>query len=108
MKAEGLRGHLDGLVLAVLEQAPLHGYGIIQALAMRSGGTLDVPAGTVYPALYRLESADLVASSWDTTSGRRRRVYDLTRSGLSALRRERDDWRELSTAIGAILGGGQA
>lgn len=104
MRTDGLRGHLDGLVLAVLEHGPLHGYGVIQALATRSDGTLDVPAGTVYPALYRLQHAGLVASSWDATSGRRRRLYRLTRAGRRTLARERSDWRELATAVDAILG----
>ena len=50
MKADALRGHLDAMILAVLEKEPLHGYAIIEALSLRSGGELDLPTGTVYPA----------------------------------------------------------
>jgi hypothetical protein len=57
MKPDAVRGHLDGLILAVLEDGPRHGYAIIEALQARSGGRLDLPTGTVYPALRRLERA---------------------------------------------------
>lgn len=55
MKADALRGHLDPMILAVVEQEPLHGYAIMEALLERSGGELDLPTGTLYPALRRLE-----------------------------------------------------
>jgi PadR family transcriptional regulator PadR len=105
MKADALRGHLDALVLAVLERGPLHGYGVIEALQVRSGGALAVPTGTVYPALNRLERAGLIASTWTTAGGRRRRTYTLTRPGRHALERERTDWHDLVTVIGTILAG---
>ncbi|MBA3417844.1 MAG: helix-turn-helix transcriptional regulator, partial [Geodermatophilaceae bacterium] len=60
MRAETLKGHLDGLLLAALEAGPLHGYGVIEALRTGSDGTFDLPTGTVYPALHRLERAGLV------------------------------------------------
>ena len=59
MKAQALHGHLDALLLAVLEEGALHGYAIIEALRARSGGSLDLPTGTIYPALRRLERAGL-------------------------------------------------
>lgn len=105
MKADAIRGHLDGLVLAVLEREPLHGYGIVQALALRSGGVLDVPTGTVYPALQRLERAKLITASEDTVGRRRRRVYRLTAAGQRALGRERASWREFSSVITAMIAG---
>jgi PadR family transcriptional regulator PadR len=105
MKADALRGHLDALVLAVLEREPLHGYGIIEALQVRSGGALDVPTGTVYPALHRLERGGLISSGWTTTAGRRRRVYALTRTGRQSLERERNNWRDMVAVIGTILVG---
>ena len=67
-----LKGHLDGLLLATLEAGPLHGYGVMEALRTGSGGRVDLPTGTVYPALHRLERAGLVRSCWSTEGGRRR------------------------------------
>ena len=55
MSSEQLKGHLDPLVMAVLEGGPAHGYAIIEALRARSGGVFDLPEGTIYPALHRLE-----------------------------------------------------
>jgi PadR family transcriptional regulator PadR len=104
MKADTLRGHLDALLLAVLDGRKLHGYAIIEALQLRSGGALDLPTGTVYPALRRLERAGWLASEWDTVSGRKRRTYRLTRSGEQALAAERAGWREFTTVIGGVLG----
>ena len=78
MRAETLKGHLDGILLAVLEPEPRHGYAIMEALRTRSGGQVDLPTGTVYPALHRLERAGLVEATWSAAGGRRRRVYQLT------------------------------
>src|ERR671932_778281 len=85
MKADALRGHLDALLLALLDGEPQHGYAIIEALQARSGGTLSLPTGTVYPALRRLERAGLVASEWTKVGGRERRTYRLTGAGRRAL-----------------------
>jgi DNA-binding PadR family transcriptional regulator len=103
MKADTLRGHLDALLLAVLDGRKLHGYAIIEALQLRSDGALDLPTGTVYPALRRLERAGWLASEWDVVSGRKRRTYRLTRSGEQALAAERKDWREFTAVIGGVL-----
>ena len=73
MNRERLKGNLDLLLLSVLAAGPAHGYAIISALRDRSGGTFDLPEGTVYPALHRLEDAGLLASSWADAEGRRRR-----------------------------------
>jgi DNA-binding PadR family transcriptional regulator len=105
VRAELLKGHLDALLLAVLEDGPQHGYAIIEALRATSGGTLDLPTGTVYPALHRLERAGLIASNWQTVAGRRRRSYHLTAAGTRALGEHRAVWDEFSTAITALLGG---
>src|SRR6266704_7158998 len=64
MRAETLKGHLDGLLLASLEHGPRHGYAIMQALRAGSGGQFDLPTGTIYPALRRLERAGLVQGAW--------------------------------------------
>ncbi|MFC3452062.1 helix-turn-helix transcriptional regulator [Amycolatopsis speibonae] len=108
MKADSLRGHLDALLLAVLDGRKLHGYAIIEALQLRSDGALDLPTGTVYPALRRLERAGFLASEWDVVSGRKRRTYKLTRSGQKALSAERAEWQEFTTVIGGVLGGSTA
>ena len=64
MNRERLKGHLDLLLLAVLAGGRAHGYTVISALRQRSEGTFDLPEGTVYPALHRLEDAGLLSSSW--------------------------------------------
>ncbi|MEU6882399.1 helix-turn-helix transcriptional regulator [Streptomyces sp. NPDC046712] len=103
MRADAVRGHLDGLLLAVLEQGPLHGYAIITAVQQRSGGVLDLRTGTIYPALNRLERIGLLSSSWESVGERRRRCYELTDAGRSSLASERTAWREFTTAIGSVL-----
>ncbi|MCT4352010.1 helix-turn-helix transcriptional regulator [Streptomyces sp. Je 1-79] len=103
MRADAVRGHLDGLLLAVLEPGPLHGYAIIAAVQQRSGGVLDLRTGTIYPALNRLERVGLLSSSWDAVGERRRRCYELTDAGRGALAGERAAWREFTTAIGSVL-----
>jgi PadR family transcriptional regulator, regulatory protein PadR len=103
MRAETLKGHLDGILLAVLEPGPMHGYAIMEALRVRSGGHVDLPTGTVYPALHRLERAGLVAASWSQAGGRRRRVYKLTPAGRRALDTERGTWRDFSAVVSALL-----
>jgi transcriptional regulator len=99
-----IAGQLDSLVLAVLEKGPRHGYGVIEELRDRSDGVFDYPEGTVYPALHRLEREGMVDSKWSTDTGRRRRVYRLTRKGRAELRRERKEWRLLARAIARVLG----
>jgi DNA-binding PadR family transcriptional regulator len=101
-RAEVLKGHLDGLILAVVEAEPLYGYAVIEELKARSGGQLALPEGTVYPALHRLEAAGLLSSAWSDGS-RRRRVYRLTRSGRRELAKRRADWHSFSATIGAVL-----
>ena len=104
MGGERLKGHLDLLLLAALQDGPRHGYAIIASLRDGSEGALDLPEGTVYPALHRLEHSALVTSSWAAVDGRRRRVYALTRDGRAALARERSEWRRFATAMHAIVG----
>lgn len=105
MNADAIRGHLDGMLLAVLEDGPLHGYGIIEALYRRSGGSLELPTGTVYPALRRLERAGWIDGAWSTVGGRKRRTYTLSRAGRKELSTRRADWIRLSGVIGSVLGG---
>src|SRR3954463_1968060 len=95
MGADLLRGHLDGLLLAVLADAPGHGYELGRRLTRSSDGVLGVPEGSLYPALHRLEGGGLVESSWSSADGRRRRVYRLTRSGRRADEQARRGWGTL-------------
>jgi DNA-binding PadR family transcriptional regulator len=104
VRPELLKGHLDGLLLAVLEPGPQHGYAVMEALRSASGGTLDLPTGTVYPALHRLERAGLIVSEELTVGGRRRRAYRLTASGRSSLADQRLVWEQFAAAVSAVLG----
>jgi PadR family transcriptional regulator, regulatory protein PadR len=104
MNRERLKGNLDLLLLSVLAAGPAHGYAIIAALRDRSEGTFDLPEGTIYPALHRLEEAGLLASSWAEGDGRKRRVYGMTGKGAAALAAERTEWRRFATGIQAVLG----
>jgi PadR family transcriptional regulator, regulatory protein PadR len=103
IRPEALKGHLDGLILAILSSGPVHGYGLIEELRRRSGGSLDLPEGTVYPALHRLEAQGVLRSSWSSEAGRRRRVYRLTRRGHGALAERRLEWQTLARAVEAVL-----
>lgn len=104
MRAEALKGHLDGLLLASLDGEPRHGYAIMEALRAGSGGQLDLPTGTIYPALRRLERAGLVKGRWSEVGGRRRRVYTLTAAGQRTLALERGTWQAFSAAVSTLMG----
>jgi transcriptional regulator len=104
MRAETLKGHLDGLVLATLGNGPLHGYAVIEELRLRSEGAFALAEGTLYPVLHRLEAEGLLASAWSAASGRRRRVYRLTRRGRTSLARQREEWSGFARAVQAVLG----
>jgi DNA-binding PadR family transcriptional regulator len=105
MRSEELKGHLDGMLLAALEAGPRHGYAVIEVLRQGSGGRLDLPTGTIYPALRRLEDSGLIAGSWTVVAGRRRRYYQLTAAGQHALAGRREDWREFAATVSALLEG---
>jgi PadR family transcriptional regulator, regulatory protein PadR len=105
MRSEALKGHLDALLLSVLEAEPRHGYAVIEAVRIGSGGTFDLHTGTIYPALHRLERAGFIRSHWQVIGGRRRREYELTASGRSALSHERAVWAQFSAAVSALLKG---
>ena len=102
-EAQALKGHLDMLLLAALEDRPRHGYAVKEALREGSGGRFDLPTGTVYPALHRLEAAGLIAGSWSVVEGRRRRSYRLTAAGARRLAGERTNWQEFAAAVSSIV-----
>ena len=100
-----LRGHLDLMLLAtLLRTGPAHGYRLITAMRMNSHGAFDLPEGTVYPALHRLERLGAVTSSWDTSPPRKRRIYDLTDDGKATLARRQREWSVFAKAMAAIVG----
>jgi len=105
MSGQALKGHLDLLLLAVMADGPKHGYAVIEALRERSEEVFDLPEGTVYPALHRLEKAGYLTSDWTEVHGRRRRTYRLTKRGTSALGEERATWDQFSAAVRRVIGG---
>lgn len=102
-EAQALKGHLDVLLLAALQDGPRHGYAVKEALRAGSGGRFDLPTGTVYPALHRLEGAGLIAGDWSVVDGRRRRTYQLTPAGARRLHTDRGNWREFAAAVTTLL-----
>ncbi|MCI0690301.1 MAG: helix-turn-helix transcriptional regulator [Sporichthyaceae bacterium] len=102
-EAQALKGHLDVLLLATLEEGPRHGYAVREALRDGSAGRFDLPTGTIYPALHRLEKAGLIAGAWSTVDGRRRRTYELTEAGYSRLHTDRGKWQGFAAAVTALL-----
>ena len=104
-KPDLLQGTLDMLVLRTVADEDLHGYAIAQRIRLVSGDRLAIPQGSLYPSLRRLENQSLLKGEWGTTtSGREARVYRITAKGRRRLETELRDWRELTTAIGLVLG----
>jgi len=103
MSNETQKGHVDLLLLSVLERDPAHGYGLVEALRERSEGVFELAEGTVYPALDRLERQRRVARTWDTVGGRKRRMYRLTARGRRELSRQRSEWRTYLQAVEAVV-----
>jgi PadR family transcriptional regulator len=97
-----LHGHLDLMLLAVLQSGPLHGYALISELARRSDQAFQVPEGSVYPALQRLERHGWVESQW-SNGRRRRRTYALTAAGERHLAKATHEWRRFSARLNCVL-----
>jgi PadR family transcriptional regulator PadR len=102
--AELLPGTLDMLILKAVSLKPLHGYGVLVRIRQISGDALEIPQGSLYPALYRLEHNDLIAAEWgQSENNRRAKYYTLTAAGRRRLRDETAGWNRLATAIAAAL-----
>lgn len=102
--ADLLPGTLDMLILKAVSLQPLHGYGVLLRIQQISGNALEIPQGSLYPALYRLEHQDLIAGKWDQSENNRRaKYYSLTPAGRRRLRAETDGWNRLTSAIAAAL-----
>ena len=103
-RAELLQGTLDLLILRVLDQEPMHGWGVAQRIQLISRDTLTINQGSLYPALHRLENRDWITASWGTSENNRRaKFYRLTAKGRRQLKRENEEWRMFSTAVNRIL-----
>src|SRR5215204_798102 len=102
-----LRGHLETLILATLEKGEAHGLEIIRRLEDAGCGLLKLKEGSLYPALYRLESAGEVAGAWEKQQhgrrGARRRIYRLTPKGNRKLQHGRGEWQTFVSTLGQIL-----
>jgi PadR family transcriptional regulator len=99
-----LQGTLDLIVLQLLRAEPTNGYELAQRIEALSRDVLSVNAGSLYPALYRLESRGLIRAQWeDSKTGRRVKVYALTAAGRKQLAEQRDEWARFSGALATIL-----
>lgn len=103
-KSDLPQGTLDLLILKALAVDPLHGYGIAQRLEQVSRGVVQVPEGSLYPALHRLENRGFLAADWkNTETGREAKFYRVTRKGRRQLETDEASWRRLTEAVGLIL-----
>jgi transcriptional regulator len=99
-----LQGTLDLIVLHLLRAEPTNGYDLSLRIQAISNDILNVNAGSLYPALYRLESRGLIRASWtETANGRKAKVYSLTAAGTKYLSAQRESWERFSGALAAIL-----
>jgi len=102
--ADLLPGTLDMLILKAVSLKPLHGYGVLLRIQQISGDALEIPQGSLYPALYRLEHQDLITAEWgQTENNRKAKYYTLTAAGRRRLRDEAAGWNRLATAIASAL-----
>jgi DNA-binding PadR family transcriptional regulator len=100
---ELVRGSLDLMVLSVLMQGAQYGYSMQQRLRDATGGRVPLPAGTLYPLLHRLETEKLIRSRWDETTGRRRKWYEITKTGRARLGSQAGQWFAYAECIRALL-----
>ena len=102
--AELLPGTLDVLILKALSLQPLHGYGVLLRIEQIAKHGLEIPQGSLYPALYRLEQQGLITASWGESENKRRaRFYRLTPDGRRRLKEETASWNRLVAAMTAAL-----
>lgn len=98
------QGTLDLLILQVVASGPLHGYGIAQRLQLVTRDVVQVPQGSLYPALHRLEERGLLTADWKMSdTGRESKVYKLTPAGRKQLKEQAARWLRLTEAVGLIL-----
>jgi transcriptional regulator len=99
-----LQGTLDLLILKALNAGPLHGLGVSRRIEQITGGTFAVQAGSLFPALHRLEEGGFLSSGWQPSENNRRaKYYTLTKAGRRQLGEEKAEWRRIALAIGRAL-----
>jgi transcriptional regulator len=104
-----LQGTLDLLILKAVALGPMHGYGVSLRIAQLSAESLQVPQGSLYPALHRLEQQAWIQSEWGVSENNRKaKFYSLTKTGRRQLEHETANWGRLSAAIGMVLGASDA
>ncbi|HEY1940131.1 MAG TPA: PadR family transcriptional regulator [Candidatus Angelobacter sp.] len=104
-KSDLPQGTLDVLILKIVALGPVHGYAIAQRLQQISRDVVQVPQGSLYPALHRLENRGLLTADWkESETGREAKFYSLTSKGRKHLETETEDWRRLAEAVSLILG----
>jgi PadR family transcriptional regulator, regulatory protein PadR len=104
MKQGSPGGQLEGMVLAILADGPLHGYAVISELRRRSDEAFDLPEGTVYPVLHKLQQQGHISGTWSDVGGRSRCTYRITRRGIRALEEQRRSWVSFRVAVSKVLG----
>jgi transcriptional regulator len=103
-KTDLLQGTLDLLILKVIAQGPLHGYGIAQKILLTSKEMLQVQQGSLYPALHRLQRKGLLKSEWkESGNGPMAKLYSLTPAGRKQLQQEMAQWQRYTGAIALVL-----
>jgi PadR family transcriptional regulator PadR len=104
-RIELLQGTLDLMILQALRGGPQHGFGISNLIRTRSQEALQVPTGSLYPALHRLERRKLITSSWEMAKDRNRefKYYSLTAAGKKQLTEEESKWKQLARAIARMM-----
>lgn len=104
MNVMGFRTDIEAVVLAALQEGPLHGYGIVRALRNQSEGILKMGEGQLYPVLHRMEEAGLVQGDWEMQEGKPpKKRYALTETGVAALEHHRKQWSAFSKAVGKVM-----
>ncbi len=99
------QGTLDLLILKALSLGAQHGWAISERLQQVSRSSLQIPQGSLYPALHRLERRGWISAYWDASDNNRRaKFYELTRDGRRQLKAEAEEWRRLTTAVDLVLG----
>ena len=98
------QGTLDLLILKALSLGPRHGWAISERIQQVSRESLQIPQGSLYPALHRLERRGLIAAEWGSSDNNRKaKYYELTRAGQRALESETEAWEKMTTAVGLVL-----
>jgi transcriptional regulator len=104
-KIDLLQGTLEILILKAVSLGALHGYGILLRIQQISGGRLEIPQGSFYIALYRMEHKGLVEAEWgESENNRRAKFYTLTAAGRKQLKAETERWARMTDVVATILG----